>query len=51
MEAASGKAGKAVMHASNRRIHTFIATNKINIDKKLRRSETEVLERAEMEVK
>ena len=51
VEADIEKAGKAVMPASNRRIHTFIATSKIHMENKLRMSETEVLERAVMAVK
>ena len=45
------KAGKAVMPAKNKRIHTFIATSKIHMDNKLRMTEAQVLERAVMAVK
>ena len=51
VEADIEKAGKAVMPAKNRRIHTFIATSKIHMENKLRMTEAQVLERAVMAVK
>ena len=45
------KAGEAVKPAKNKRIHTFIATSKIHMEKKLRMKPSQVLDRAVEAVK
>lgn len=45
------RAGEAIKHAANGRIHTFIATSKIHMENKLRMSEDQVVERAVQAVK
>ncbi len=44
VEADIEKAGEALKRAKNKRIHVFIATSKIHLDKKLHKSPEEVLE-------
>jgi 2-isopropylmalate synthase len=45
------RAWEAVQHAERPRIHTFVATSQIHIDKKLRKSQDEVIEMASSAVK
>ena len=45
------KAGEAIKPAKNKRIHTFIATSKIHMEKKLRMKPSQVLDRAVEAVK